>query len=68
MWWRDRNIPAVQLDDDLAGTMVVNLLELANVACKRVVSMLRRFKSRQILKTEALRKHVRSPPVNLSDT
>ena len=31
---------AVQLDDDLAGAVVVNLLELANVACwKEEVSM-----------------------------
>ena len=34
--WRDGNIPAVQLDDDLAGTVVVNLLELANVAWKEL--------------------------------
>lgn len=27
-----RNLPAVKLDDDLAGAVVVNLLELANVA------------------------------------
>lgn len=26
---------AVELDDDLAGAVVVNLLELANVACKK---------------------------------
>ena len=28
---------AVQLNDDLAGSVVVDLLELANVACKRIL-------------------------------
>jgi hypothetical protein len=29
---------AIQLDDDLAGAVVIDLLELANVACDRKVS------------------------------
>lgn len=33
-----RYVPAVQLDDDLAGTVVIDLLELANVACKKKMS------------------------------
>lgn len=41
--------PAVQLNDDLARAMVIDLLELANVACQgRMSAMLRRLKSRQI--------------------
>lgn len=28
-------VPAVELDDDLAGTVVIDLLELANVAYER---------------------------------
>ena len=28
-----RNLPAVELDDDFAVTVVVDLLELANVTC-----------------------------------
>lgn len=28
----ERNVPAVQLDDNLAGTVVIDLLEFANVA------------------------------------
>ena len=37
---------AVELDDDLAVTVVIDLLELANVACRdrRVREMLREFK------------------------
>lgn len=31
-------VPAVQLDDDLAGTVVIDLLELANVACEKKMS------------------------------
>lgn len=27
-------LPAVQLDDNLAGAVVINLLELSNVACE----------------------------------
>lgn len=43
-------VPAVELDDDLAGAVVIDLLELANVTWKKKrVSMLRRIKSRQIL-------------------
>lgn len=43
---------AVQLDDDLAGAVVVDLLELADVAyLSHHVSMLQRFKSRQIQKS-----------------
>lgn len=35
---RATNIPSVQLDDDLARPMVVNFLELADVACKHTLS------------------------------
>lgn len=28
-------IPAVKLDNDLAGAVVIDLLELADVACKK---------------------------------
>lgn len=33
---------AVQLDDNLAGAVVIDLLELANVACRNVLAMLRK--------------------------
>ena len=37
---------AVELDDDLAGAVVVDLLELADVACRmRFSKMLREFKT-----------------------
>ena len=29
------NVPAVELDDDLAGAVVIDLLELANVTWKK---------------------------------
>ena len=32
----ERCSPAVQLDDDLAVAVVVDLLELADVACKKI--------------------------------
>jgi len=32
------DLPAVELDDDLAVAVVVDLLELANVACKMPMS------------------------------
>lgn len=39
------NLPAVQLDDNLAGSVVVDLLKLANVSCtKKISGMLRKIK------------------------
>lgn len=40
------HIPAVELNNDLAGAVVIELLELANVAYKqeKLVSMLRKTK------------------------
>lgn len=56
------NEPSVELDDDLAGAVVVNLLELANVACKRSMSvMLRRIISCQTLSKQS--GNLKNPPL-----
>ena len=39
-----KDLPAIQLDDDLPGTVVVNFFELANVTYVAFVSLLRSIK------------------------